>query len=112
MHEPLAMNPFRYRPYRVMGQSRRHGLAVPVAADRGSTFFVERITVEKGERGDLFAHGLKLSGHCMSHEAAKRPAQQVVRANSLNPSDNAQIVRRHAFNGVGQYLPLEEIAGL
>src|SRR6266849_7653070 len=93
-------------------ESRRRCFAVLVLTAAGSTFLVERIAVEKGEHGDLFAHGLKLRGYCVSHEAAKRPAEQVVGPNGLNPSNDAQIVRRHAFNGVGQYLSLNEIACL
>src|SRR5271166_6585405 len=76
------------------------------------TLPVRRITVEKGEQGDFFALGLQLSCHCVSKEATQRPAEQAVRSNWLNLSNNSQIFRGHMLEIVGQHLSLSEVARL
>src|SRR4029079_1290272 len=71
-----------------------------------------RIAVEQRQQRDLFAHGLKLRGNGKRHEAAKRPAEQVVRSMRLDAPYEAQIVLCHLIDGAGTSCPLRQIARL
>ena len=72
----------------------------------------KRIAVKEPEQCYLLAIRLKLCGHRVGHEAAKGPAEQVVRSDRLDLANKAQVVGGHVLEGPGKYIPLNKIARL
>src|SRR3954447_18879241 len=54
-----------------------------------------RVAVENGEQPDLLPRALQSRRDGMRHQAAERPAQEVVRPGRLNLADETEIIRRH-----------------
>src|SRR6266446_1041740 len=101
-----------HRPYRIGHPGEKNLFFVLFMATAQRLLAIARIAVEKGEQCDLLPRGLEVSGNCVSNQAAKRPAKQVVRSGRLNLANKVQIIYGHILNSMGQHFWLREVARL
>ena len=72
----------------------------------------DRIAVEQRQKRDSLAHRLQARRHRMRDQAAKRPAQQVVRPGGWIFRMMLQIVRRHVVDRLRMHVAIGKVARL